>query len=1059
MKRILCILLCGIVALTQAQAPLTAPNKKNLIRVTADGRLPRPMSFTKEFIEARQQLRSRSSSAGTRAVSTVPVGSAGNLYTILNSNVHRIAASTELNTVVFIHRSNDELYPLSNRGQYRYDVSYDGGNTWPPSQLDLGVLNPSGNQLTLAGRYPNVVIHNPQGNTNPHNAYLAYLGTWLPFELTSNPNWDGHFTGVARLNNDPATFTENISSPNNENILIATGLTNGSRGVFWALNFATEPFSSTTENITGILLFKGVWNQLKNDVDWILYSTIRPPYDRTFDNGLVSSGFADMAFDPTGQYGWIGMLADCRDSSVNNIEPVLYSTKDGGATWAGPIILNLSNFSNIVNNMPPNSLYPTTAGADIDIVTDIYGNPHLIAVIGGAASDSTIYFAGLHIYDITYNPAYYPECRWQAIPLSRISTISGDLALDDTGQPVSENNRPQAALSPDGKKVFVAWADSDTINNPRRENNIPDFLTRAYDVTTGLATATVNWTRGDLIWEGQALFASTAPTTLAAMGNYYVPTIFSEVNTSGLATDPAKFHYVRNIQYSNSDFNIDIMPPVITLNGTSPMTILVGTPFIDPGATAMDNVNGNLTSSIVEASNVNTSVAGLYSVTYSVSDAAGNAACQVTRIVRVVTNPDNTPPVITLLGQPTMTLDKCDFFNDPGATAMDNVDGNITYNIIVTSNLPAPLVPGTYTISYNVTDGAGNAAATVSRTVTVTDLPPAITLLGDNPLNIEMCNSFADPGGYGEDKCEGILTLTVTGSVDETTVGTYTLTYTANDGVNPPASAQRIVNITPDMTPPTIQILGPNPQYVYLGDSYNDPGAQAFDCINDTLTSSIISNASTVVNTSSRSDNYIVTYRVSDASGNSASATRRVIVNTEPDPDFTHTISTTNAATVNFTDASLYNPIAWNWDFGDRGFASTQPNPSHTYPANGTYTVCLRASNIFNQPPFSKAVKQTCKDITLSAVGIAEAAIEKSFAVYPNPTSGMLTVEISSGAYENVSLTISDIVGKEIQNIALGKQHSGLRLSVNLSGSPQGLYLIRIQTEQGAAVKRIAISR
>jgi PKD repeat protein len=47
---------------------------------------------------------------------------------------------------------------------------------------------------------------------------------------------------------------------------------------------------------------------------------------------------------------------------------------------------------------------------------------------------------------------------------------------------------------------------------------------------------------------------------------------------------------------------------------------------------------------------------------------------------------------------------------------------------------------------------------------------------------------------------------------------------------------------------------------------------------------------------------------------------------------------------VQFTDATLNNPNAWTWDFGD-GNASTTQNPLHTYAESGIYTVSLEACN------------------------------------------------------------------------------------------------------------------
>lgn len=48
---------------------------------------------------------------------------------------------------------------------------------------------------------------------------------------------------------------------------------------------------------------------------------------------------------------------------------------------------------------------------------------------------------------------------------------------------------------------------------------------------------------------------------------------------------------------------------------------------------------------------------------------------------------------------------------------------------------------------------------------------------------------------------------------------------------------------------------------------------------------------------------------------------------------------------VQFTDQSQNNPTTYSWDFGDGSPTSSQQNPSHTYAANNTYTVCLTVTN------------------------------------------------------------------------------------------------------------------
>jgi len=166
----------------------------------------------------------------------------------------------------------------------------------------------------------------------------------------------------------------------------------------------------------------------------------------------------------------------------------------------------------------------------------------------------------------------------------------------------------------------------------------------------------------------------------------------------------------------------DLGAPVITLLGDTTINILVGGTFSDPGATATDDVDGDLTTNIVVGGDaVDESTAGTYIITYNVSDAAGNAATQRTRTVIVAA--DVVAPVITLTGSAAMNIMVGDAFTDEGATAIDDIDGDITANIVVAGDAVDVNTAGTYTITYNVSDAAGNAATEVTRMVTVAAVP------------------------------------------------------------------------------------------------------------------------------------------------------------------------------------------------------------------------------------------------------------------------------------------------------------------------------------------------
>ncbi|MES9944512.1 MAG: immunoglobulin-like domain-containing protein [Candidatus Thiodiazotropha sp.] len=175
----------------------------------------------------------------------------------------------------------------------------------------------------------------------------------------------------------------------------------------------------------------------------------------------------------------------------------------------------------------------------------------------------------------------------------------------------------------------------------------------------------------------------------------------------------------------------DTTSPEITLLGANPIQIVIssGATFTDPGATATDDVDGDISANIVVGGDtVDASSPGTYVLTYDVSDAAGNAATQVTRTVVVTDDvadevPDTTPPEITLLGANPFEIDISSggTFTDPGATASDDVDGDISASIVIGGATVDPSTPGTYLVTYDVSDAAGNAASQVVRTVVVVD--------------------------------------------------------------------------------------------------------------------------------------------------------------------------------------------------------------------------------------------------------------------------------------------------------------------------------------------------
>lgn len=96
---------------------------------------------------------------------------------------------------------------------------------------------------------------------------------------------------------------------------------------------------------------------------------------------------------------------------------------------------------------------------------------------------------------------------------------------------------------------------------------------------------------------------------------------------------------------------VDTIKPIITLNGDNPTTIIQQGTYNEFGATAIDNVDGNLTERIEIGGAVDTNSVGTYSITYSVTDSAGNEAMEVRTVNVIAIKSDRNTFVVKKTGQ------------------------------------------------------------------------------------------------------------------------------------------------------------------------------------------------------------------------------------------------------------------------------------------------------------------------------------------------------------------------------------------------------------------------
>ncbi len=154
-----------------------------------------------------------------------------------------------------------------------------------------------------------------------------------------------------------------------------------------------------------------------------------------------------------------------------------------------------------------------------------------------------------------------------------------------------------------------------------------------------------------------------------------------------------------------------------------------------------------------------------------------------------------------------------------------------------------------------------------------------------------------------------------------------------------------------------------------------------------------------------------------------------------PVAEFTNSIVSN---TVNFTNTST-GATSWQWNFGDGG-NDTQQNPSHTYAANGTYTVRLISSN-------GSCSDTITHDVTITTVGGIGDFPFGGISIFPNPAHDELTVSMGSEVRRSFTLEVFSLSGMLVYENSF-YNHSG-PLTINMSGFSNGIYNLVLRGEEG----------
>ena len=247
---------------------------------------------------------------------------------------------------------------------------------------------------------------------------------------------------------------------------------------------------------------------------------------------------------------------------------------------------------------------------------------------------------------------------------------------------------------------------------------------------------------------------------------------------------------------------------------------------------------------------------------------------------------------------------------------------------------------GSYDVNLTVSNPNGNSTSAMADFITVEDVPTAGfgNSISERTVNFTNTSFDADSNfwQFGDGSSSTLVNPVHTFSED----GVYTIQLDATNACGTTSSTATVTIVTvPTAAFSANSSNGCVPFVVQFNDlssanatswNWNFPGGNP--------------SASTLQNpmvTYNSTGTYDVSLEVSNGAGsNSSSQAAFIVVGDVPTADFSFNLNFANA---DFTNNSS-NATSFFWDFGD-GNNSIEGNPSHTYPADGNYTVTLSATN------------------------------------------------------------------------------------------------------------------
>jgi PKD repeat protein len=179
--------------------------------------------------------------------------------------------------------------------------------------------------------------------------------------------------------------------------------------------------------------------------------------------------------------------------------------------------------------------------------------------------------------------------------------------------------------------------------------------------------------------------------------------------------------------------------------------------------------------------------------------------------------------------------------------------------------------------------------------------------------------------------------------------------------------------------------------------------------------------------------------------------------------DFTYSAA---GLTVNFTDITVWSPCSPtpSWNFGDPASGGNNTsiisNPTHTFSAAGTYTVCLSFGSSASICSTTFATKCTTITVPASTSGIKTFDSDlKAFSVSPNPADEEFSISYSLRSDASVKLDVYNLLGEKVAGIVNDSQPKGnyTYSSKEIAHLSKGIYFVKLSLNDSSRTIKVIV--